>query len=174
MILPGISNAGFRANWLSEKEAITPVITKPTPIGTTLGLEWTFSLSVMAKIPITSRNPPMTCKDKIQYKNLVGFYSISILYCVSIAFILRLTATNICIDTSINSNNLLINTWNYQHQYTVLPVYKVGFKGLTGALKKISDILQLSFNVPASRNVRWNCLTRFWIFAPILLSSSRD
>ena len=33
-------------------------------------------------------------------------------YCVSIAFILRLTATNKWINTSFNSNNLLTNTWN--------------------------------------------------------------
>ena len=39
-------------------------------------------------------------------------------------------------------------------------MYKVEFEGLTGALKKISGIWELSFwvlfNVPAARNVWWN------------------
>ena len=52
-------------------------------------------------------------------------------------------------------------------QYTVLSVYKVEFKGLTGMLKKISCILGLSFwellMFPPHRMSGGICLTGFWI-----------
>ena len=106
------------------------------------------------------------------------------LYCDNIAIILSPTATNKWINTSFNSNNLLINTWNNEQQYTVLPVYKVEFKGLTGALKKISGILGLSFKElltsPSHRTSGGICLDfgflrqGFWTHLVISLSNHRQ
>ena len=76
--------------------------------------------------------------------------------------------------------NLLTSTWNNELQYTVLPVYKVEFKGLTGVLKKISGILWLTLSELLMSLPHGTpggiYLTGFWIldFVQRPLGSSRD